>query len=409
MILLHLDPCKRGHTPQKYTHINHIKLYHLALLWLNFGLTEGVHQPVMLKEPQIFSILEDDSTGSVQRLCFEHARGSPYGIMGCMEAEATNDQFNPVAGELVIPVYLDTNVLLDLLATVEDGFSLVERVSSGKSTGRSSELSSEAEFGTPSLFHFFKLGLSGKLGRSTTEGSSERAEAERTHTYGSLLHRLRRYLVEQGLVTSSFEGGTHDVGSFVEFSGVIRPNPFTDSFLRLQRILGFVDVVMGLENISTPAAAMAGGKGNRGQGQQQRKQPQNPQTAQLKAMAEFIHRLTEDVEREGTSTVMVEGQSSDYRAVVTLFDDYLRDRSMAEILNREFRVLGKIARHLPPGSSESVDLLASSGVAGLPPELLSELTSSIDKMVNTGGMQITRPAITVDAPVMEIVPIAIYL
>lgn len=329
--------------------------------------------------------------------------------MGCMEVEARNNQSNPAADELVIPVYLDTNVLLDLLATVEDGFSLVERVSSGQSSGRSSERSGEAEFGTPSLFHFFKLGLSGKLGRSTTEGSGETTEAEKTHTYGSLLHRLRRYLVQQGLVTNSFDGETHEVGSFVEFSGIIRPNPFTDSFLRLQRMLGFVDVVMGLEDRSTPAAAPTAGKGNRGQGQQQRRQPQNPQTAQLKAMGEFIHRLTEDVEREGTSTVLVEGQSSDYRAVVTLFDDYLRDRSMAEILNREFRVLGKIARHLPPGSSESVDLLASSGVAGFPPELLSQLTSSIDDMANTSGMQIARPAMTVDPPAIEIVPIAIYL
>jgi hypothetical protein len=129
----------------------------------------------------------------------------------------------------------------------------------------------------------------------------------------------------------------------------------------------------------------------------------------MKAMGDFIHRLTEDVEREGTSTVLVDDQASGYKAVVTLFDDYLRDRSMAEILNREFRVLGKTARHLPIGSSESVDLLASSGVAGFPPELLGQLTSSIEQMANTSGMQISRPTMTVDPPVIEIVPIAIYL
>lgn len=107
--------------------------------------------------------------------------------------------------------------------------------------------------------------------------------------------------------------------------------------------------------------------------------------------------------------MLVEGQASQYKAVVTLFDDYLRDRSMTEILNREFRVLGKSARHLPLGTTESVDLLASSGVAGFPPELLGQLTSSIDEMANTSGMQIGRPAMTVDPPVIEIVPIAIYL
>jgi len=174
-------------------------------------------------------------------------------------------------------------------------------------------------------------------------------------------------------------------------------------------MLGFVDVVLALGDRSTAAAAPSSGAENRGQGQQPRRQAQNPQAAQLKAIGDFIHRLREDVEREGTSTVLVESRSSDYRAVVTLFDDYLRDRSMAEILNREFRVLGKTARHLPRDSSESVDLLASSGVAGFPPQLLGELMTSIDVMANTSGMQIARPAMTVDPPVIEIVPIAIYL
>ena len=109
------------------------------------------------------------------------------------EESLTND-------ELVIPVYLDTNVLLDLLATVEDGFKLVERVTTGQTSGKSTERSGDAEFATPSLFNFFKVGFSGKLRRESDQGASETSEAELTHTYGSLLHRLRRYLVNEHLV-----------------------------------------------------------------------------------------------------------------------------------------------------------------------------------------------------------------
>ena len=36
------------------------------------------------------------------------------------------------AEDLLISVYLDTSALLDLLATIEDGFTLVERVTSGQ-------------------------------------------------------------------------------------------------------------------------------------------------------------------------------------------------------------------------------------------------------------------------------------
>lgn len=310
------------------------------------------------------------------------------------------------ADELVVAVYLDTNVLLDLLATVEDGFTLVERVTSGQTRDRASEQGGSAEVGIP--FHFFRLGLTGKLARSSKTGETATSESELTHTYGSLLHRLRRYLIEEHLVHTATSSVTCSVGDFVEFTGLVRPNPFTDSFTRLESMLRYIDVAMAMESTADPTSSPPATKGGRGQSQQ-RKKPANPETSQMKTMGTFIGHLTEDVEREGTSTVVVEAQSSGYRAVVTLFDDYLRDRSMAELLNREFRVLGKMARHLPAGSSEGVDLLASSGLGGFPPELLSTLSDAIAEMSRSGAARIAAPSTTIAPPVIEIVPIAIYL
>lgn len=139
------------------------------------------------------------------------------------------------ADDLLISVYLDTRALLDLLAMIEDGFTLVERVTSGQSSGLSSERSVAGEISSPGILNLFKVGLSGKLGRTKTEGSNESSEAELTHTYGSLLNRLRRYLVTDNLVVSgsTSAGSTYEVGSFVEFTGVVRPNPFAASFEQL--------------------------------------------------------------------------------------------------------------------------------------------------------------------------------
>jgi hypothetical protein len=314
---------------------------------------------------------------------------------------------DPAGGELVITVYLDTNVLLDLLATVEDGFSLLERVTSGQTADSASERSGNADFGSPRIFSLFRFGFSGKLGKSTTKGASETIEAERTHTYGSLLHRLRSYLVQEDLVTTMTAGEVPvDVGHFIEFTGVVRPNPFTASFQRLSRMLRFVDVAMALgDNKQTPSQ---GQKAKGGQ-HQARATPANKQASQLKAIREFLEQITTDVEREGTSTVVLESQTSGYTAVVTLFDDFLRDRSMAELLNREFRVLGKVARHLPRGSVDGVDLLASSGISGFPPEILAALTEAIDEMSVAGAAQVGTPSTTIAPPVIEIIPIAIYL
>lgn len=314
--------------------------------------------------------------------------------------------------ELIIAVYLDTNVLLDLLATVEDGFALVERVTTGQGAGSTSERSTSGEFGAPRVLSLFKLGFSGKLGRSTAATSNETTEAEVTHTYGSLLHRLRSYLVEEGLVrpSATTETNTADlsVGSFVEFNGVVRPNPFTDSFRRVQRMLKFAEVAMAFD--SEPSPQPSGGRQGQGRGQGQGRRPSaNPQNAQLQAISDFLEQLTADVEREGTTTVVLEDHQSGYSALVTLFDDYLRDRSMAELLNREFRVLGKVARHLPAGSTEKVDLLASSGIAGFPPEILSQLASGVGELSGSGGAQLKAPLTATDPPVVEIIPVAIYL
>lgn len=323
-----------------------------------------------------------------------------------MEVDDAQGDVGLAADELVVPVYLDTNVLLDLLATVEDGFSLVERVTSGQTGREASERSGEAEFGTPSLFHFFRLSMSGKLAKSTNEEATATREAELTHTYGSLLHRLRRYLIEEGLLTRFAAEAGGRASGFVEFAGVMRPNPFTDSFKRLQKMLGFVELALGMS--TTPATSPSGDKGTRGQ--HQARQPRaNEQSTQMKAIGSFMEKLTTDVEREGTSTIVAESQSSGYRAVITLFDDYLRDRSMAELLNREFRVLGKVARHLPKGSTENVDLLASSGVAGFPPEILGQLSSMVETLSTAGGAALRAPSTTIDPPVVEVLPIAIYL
>jgi hypothetical protein len=319
-----------------------------------------------------------------------------------------SDQDRMTAGDLVIAVYLDTNVLLDLLATVEDGFSLVERVTTGQTGSSASERSGTADFGAPSVFNFFKFGFSGKLGKSTSKGTSETTEAELTHTYGSLLHRLRRYLVEESLIATIASDGdlAVDVGSFIEFRGVVRANPFTASFHLLQRMLRYADLTTPMQATTQPPPSA--GKSGRSRNQPRRTLG-NKEAAERKAMGEFFEQLTADVEREGTSTILLESQVSEYRAVVTLFDDFLRDRSMAELLNREFRVLGKAARHLRKDSPEGVDLLASSGIAGFPPEILAELSGAIDEMSGAGMARVATPSTTIDPPVIEIVPIAIYL
>jgi hypothetical protein len=317
------------------------------------------------------------------------------------------DGTESTGSELLVSVYLDTNVLLDLLATVEDGFALVERVTTGQTATRATEQAGSLDAGGPGAFSLFKF--SGRLGRSTNKENTETTEAERTHTFGSMLHRLRRYLMDEQLLVDFDSGGSAaiEVGKFIEFRGVARPNPFTASFERLRRMLSFADVAFGMDGGSSQQAQPPARQ--RGQNRPVRRNQPSAEQAQLKAINDFLGQLTADVEREGTNTIVFESQSTQYTAIATLFETYLRDRSMAEILNREFRLLGKVARHLPSGSLETVDLLASSGIAGFPSDVLSQLSGAIDEMSGTGVAQVGTPSTEIEPPVVEVIPIAIFL
>ena len=330
-----------------------------------------------------------------------HQRSAEVVSVGVTAPDVSKERF----GGLVIPVYLDTNALLDLLAAIEGGFSLVERLTTSESTGTSRERVGEAQFGVPRVLNLFKLNMSGRLGRTSKEDTTTSREAEVTHTYGSLLHRLRELLIIDGFLKSpDTETDLVDlhVGDFVEISGIVRPNPFTSSFRRLERMLSFMDIALAMTG-----PAQLGPKGQ-AKGSQARSSA-SAEAKQLKAISEFVGKLTSDVEREGTQTVLMEARALRTTAVLTIFDDYLRDRSMSECLDREFILLGKVARNLPRGSTESVDLLTASGIGGFGTELLDQLMTAFSAMSGSEGLALDTPILRVEPPVLEVVPIAIYL
>ena len=115
----------------------------------------------------------------------------------------------PFSDDLVYPIYIDTNVLLDLLASLEGGFSVVEKVTTRAATTKDSESSANAgvgtEFGIPNVLNLLKVNVGGSVRRQAGQSSSQELERERYHTYGSLLYRLRLSLVEQDLIRQ-FDG-----------------------------------------------------------------------------------------------------------------------------------------------------------------------------------------------------------
>lgn len=323
--------------------------------------------------------------------------------------------------ELVIPVYVDTNALLDLLASIEDGFVMVEKVTSGQRETGSENRDAGGEFGIANVLNMLKIGWHGRRTRQSTTEIGNQSESERTHTYGSLLHRLRIALRDEALlcVPSTHEQARDlEFGDFVELKGITRSNPVTTGLRQVSSVWALFREFFD-RPIAEPSSASAGRRQSGGRTTQSnadlvaaRNQAQGQQAAASQAdlirnVFVLLDRMTAQLEREGTQTVVFECGEIGYQAVATLFTANLRDRFMSEILNREFRILGKVTRHLHDNDSEKVDLIAATGISGLSPQFLTSLSGTMHEMPNQ--FQVSEIVPFVDPPALEIIPIALYV
>lgn len=302
-----------------------------------------------------------------------------------------------MSNDLIIPIYLDTNALLDLLATIEGGFSVVERISSQtahtREAGLETDVDGGTEFGIPNVLNLLKLNVrfGANVKRSGEETLSK--ESERYHTYGSLFHRLRDYLVEQKLIKRI--DGDQDrwdeihSSDFVEIHGIFEPNPLMHS---LSTIDGLIEIMQLLNPSPRKGQSKKVGK---------------DQFQELQQIRKFIRGLLADVESENIRSFVINSVGKlSYQAVVLLYLDYLRDKTMTEVSYREYSLLGKVVRKVNDESEPPIDLLMGRSLRGLGDEVLEQLISALK---GTPQMNLPEIRTKIPAPALEIVPIAVYV
>lgn len=304
--------------------------------------------------------------------------------------------------KLIIPIYVDTDALLGLLAAIQDGFSFVEKVTTRTSNTEGvdkKDRSLQAELNVPNLL---KIGVNPAKSSSTkTEGEQNR-EANYYHTYASLLHKLIADLDDNHLI-KRFDGTDKSWESvkpsdFVELRGLFRFNPFVES-------LNILDKIMNLAQVFSPNST------KEPQQQQKRKQNQstNQPTSQLDQIRTYLDGMRTDLETESIKTFIITlAENEEYKAVTSIFIDYLRDKTLTEIANREFRVLGKVVRNIPKTQSKSIDLLAGTGIGSINKSIIDQLLGAFSGL-NSSGINLPEVETAISSPVMQIIPIAIYV
>lgn len=296
--------------------------------------------------------------------------------------------------DLSVPIYLDTKALLDLLASIEKGFNTVETITSHFTNSKTTALSGRAGIGVSEILsNLLKLDLGGSAERTKNEGSMEERHTTRYYTFGSLLYRLRAGLRRDGLIKQVKDIAlweTLNASDFVEIRGKFVSKP-------LNIVLQSIDRVIGLVLLSDNLHLTTGT-----QSQKPKKDSSN-----LQEMRKFFQGIMKDLEHEGMETYVVNlTEPPDHKIVISLFTDYLRDRSGTELLSGEFLVFGKVARTVK--GQDSINLLEGSVLSRMSEKVLSEFIDGLRK-IHESGLLIPDLITRVEAPTLQLIPIAICI
>lgn len=285
--------------------------------------------------------------------------------------------------DLIVPVYLDIDALLGILASVEDGFVVLEKISTQTSTAKTTESKIGTEFGFPNIPNILKISIGAFTSKKHGEQIGEERYQERYHTYGSLFYKLRSHLIEGKILKQIIKGKTNlnqiEPFDFIELQGIFRPNPMIEFILTIEKLIAITDIFQKKNKI---------------------------QAEQMKQIKEFFKSLRTDLEPGDIRTFMVEvSNAPEYKAIVPIFTEYLRDQTMTELSYKEFRLLGKVARKL--SNNEHIDLLRGTGLGGIGEENLRQFLDAFK--AQTVGLNIPKFEYKINGPALEIVPIAIYV
>ena len=288
---------------------------------------------------------------------------------------------------LIVPVYINEKIVLDMLAIIEDGFSMVSQVSYAEHMENQSGRKIETGVSTSAslLSKLLKIDVSGEMSHTKNVGEDERIAKEKVHTNVSLLSKFRGYLVDKKMLNADFEVSKMKVGDFIEVEGELQKNPLID-YLEC-----FIDLFRMIDIFSDNPQLGEKTQKNR------EKQQGNKTLRQIKS-------FTEELKHTGTVDFVL----SDDKGTVVLSaqEQYLENDNVSEIIGGRFKILGKVIS-ICKDEAEDIDLLRKTSLSILPEDLLAEFFSGF----NSSDMQkfnLPELKTKINGPAIMVIPIAIY-
>lgn len=288
---------------------------------------------------------------------------------------------------LIIPVYINEKVVLDMLAIIEDGFSMVSQINYTEHKENNSSQRVNAEISTSStlLSKLLKIDVSGGLSHAGKMDKDSNIIKEKVHTNVSLLSKFRQFLVENKILKKDLDFSEIQLGDFIEIKGKLQKNPlitWLDSFLSLFRVV----------DIFSEKASL----GNRTQAKKI-KENENEIVKQIKA-------FSDELKHSGTIDFILSDAKG--TAVLSVQEKYLSNDNISEIIGGHFKVLGKVI-YVCKDNAENIDLLRKTSLSILNDASLDDILSELK---NDDMKEFDLPELNtkIKGPAVIVIPIAIY-
>ena len=280
--------------------------------------------------------------------------------------------------KLTIPIYLNTKIVFDMLATIEDGFSEVKNIQTSKS--RSKEDDAEANIGTSNLFAFLSVGIRGNHKSGSNDGQT--VIEEKTHTTVSLFQRLKAQLEDERLVNRDVE--KLEIGDFVEIQGTLKTNPL-------------IDMLSGLKELMV-LANLFSDRPKQNQSKKDKIMSDNKFNAQIEG-------LINGLQADGKKDIICE--SASMKVILPTDENYFLNSNMSEVTDGNYKIFGKIVQICK--DSGEISLLRNTVFSRLQLDKMKEFQDvfndpALGQFVGEDGI-----TTSVQAPVIMIIPIAIYI
>lgn len=287
---------------------------------------------------------------------------------------------------LIVPIYINEKIVIDMLAIIDDGFSKVSQINSVENIDKNEKNAVKVGVSTSSIISkFLKIDFKGDIANQKTTQRNNSMSKEKVHTNVSLLSKFRSYIFENEILKINFDIGKLKIGDFIEFEGELQKNPlieFLDAFVDIYKL---VDIFSEESHL-----------GNKSKAKTQEKENQK--------IIKQIKSFSDELKHSGSIDFILSSEQGDI--VLSTQEQYLSNDNISEILGGTFKVLGKVIA-ICEDDSNNINLLRKTTLSLLPEELLEEVFAGF-KSGEVEQFNLPEFKTKIKGPAMIVIPIAIY-